>query len=179
MLARHRQHVVEQGDGSVHPARAAFVNRGVEHPLYSGIVHAACISAWRRLDNAEWHAQTGAMILVRTSGEVQGRPPSIEVAARDATWLAHRYDPGHDAVHFLPVARDVHARATFVTDQYLPKDLVPLIVRRREATAAMPPRAPLHISCSIRRSAARRCWRERLIARGGRWGSRNPSFSTI
>lgn len=84
------------------------------------------------------------MTLAPLSGGPHGRPPSIEVAARDATWLAHRYDPGHDAVHFLPVSRAVHARATFATDEYLPAGLVPLVVRRQDAIAAAPPHARLH-----------------------------------
>jgi hypothetical protein len=47
-------------------------------------------------------------------------PPSIEAAVADAAWLAHRYDPGHDAVHLLHVTREDHRRATFLTDEYLP-----------------------------------------------------------
>lgn len=84
------------------------------------------------------------MTLASLSSGPHGRPPSIEAAARDAAWLAHRYDPGHDAVHFLPVSREVHAQATFATDDYLPAGLVPLVVRRQDAIAAAPPRAPLH-----------------------------------
>jgi hypothetical protein len=71
-------------------------------------------------------------------------PPSVGEAVRDATWLAHRYDPGHDAVHLLPVPRDMHRSATFITDDHLPSDLRPLVVRRVDAMAADPPRAPLH-----------------------------------
>ena len=62
----------------------------------------------------------------------------------DATWLAHRYDPGHDAVRFLSVPREVHRRATFLTDEYLPAGPAPLLVPRRNAVAAMPETAPLH-----------------------------------
>lgn len=71
-------------------------------------------------------------------------PPSIAQAVRDAGWLAHRYDPGHDAVHLLPVPRDLHGRVTFLTDDYLPKGLEPLVVSRADAIAAAPPPAPLH-----------------------------------
>jgi hypothetical protein len=77
-------------------------------------------------------------------GGPHARPPSIAAAARDPTWLAHRYDPGHDAIHFLPVPRTVHAQATFATDEYLPAGLVPLVARRQDAMAAAPPRARLH-----------------------------------
>lgn len=73
-----------------------------------------------------------------------GLPPSIEAAARDATWLAHRFDPVHDAVHFLPVPRDLHRRATFLTDEYLPAGVAALPVRRQDAIAAAPETAPLH-----------------------------------
>lgn len=72
------------------------------------------------------------------------RPPSIAAAVGDAEWLAHRYDPGQDAVHFVPVTRAMHARATFITDDYLPAGLEPLVVRRRDAVAAAPPPAPVH-----------------------------------
>ena len=66
-------------------------------------------------------------------------PPSL-----GAEWLAHRYDPGEDAFHFLPAAREVHGAATFLTDEYLPAGLAPMSVRRADAVAAAPPAAPLH-----------------------------------
>jgi hypothetical protein len=65
-------------------------------------------------------------------------------AMRDAAWLAHRYDPQQDAVHFLPVPRAVHRASAFITDEFLPKGLAPLVVRRQDAVAAAPPAAPLH-----------------------------------
>jgi hypothetical protein len=65
-------------------------------------------------------------------------------AVRDPEWLAHRYDPEQDAVHFLPVPRAVHRASAFITDEYLPKGLAPLVVRRQDAVAAAPPAAPLH-----------------------------------
>ncbi|WP_034160854.1 hypothetical protein [Sphingomonas sp. ERG5] len=69
---------------------------------------------------------------------------SIAAATGDASWLAHRYDPGHDAVHLLPVPRAAHRKATFLTDEYLPDGLEPLVVRRSDAMRARPVRAPLH-----------------------------------
>lgn len=64
--------------------------------------------------------------------------------ARDAEWLAHRYDPGHDAVHFLPVSRAVHRTSIFLTREHLPDNLAPLILPRRAVMAAAPPAGPLH-----------------------------------
>ncbi|WP_294394729.1 hypothetical protein [uncultured Sphingomonas sp.] len=71
-------------------------------------------------------------------------PGSIADAAGNAAWLAHRYDPGEDAVHFLPVPRAVHRTATFLTDEYLGTDRTPLVVRRTDAMAAAAPPAPIH-----------------------------------
>ena len=69
-------------------------------------------------------------------------PASIEAAVRDPAWLAHRYDPGHDAVHLIHADRDARRRAPFLTDAELgPRD--PLVVRRRDATPPHPP-SPLH-----------------------------------
>ena len=71
-------------------------------------------------------------------------PPSIEAAVADAAWLAHRYDPGFDAVHLLPVPRETHRRVTFLTDDYLPAGPQPLVFRRSDAIAARPATAPIH-----------------------------------
>jgi hypothetical protein len=67
----------------------------------------------------------------------------ISGTARDADWFPHRYDPGHDAVHFRHLPRAVHRSATFLTDEYLPGG-EPRVIRRIDAIAANPPRAPLH-----------------------------------
>jgi len=69
---------------------------------------------------------------------------TIASAVKDATWLAHRYDPEADAVHLLPVPRATHDKVTFLTDQYLPEGLQPLVARRSEVVSAAPPAAPLH-----------------------------------
>ena len=72
--------------------------------------------------------------------------PSPGPAARivgDPAWLAHRYDPGHDAVHFRHVPRDTHRAVTFITDQYLPVG-DPVVLRRADALAASPGAAPVH-----------------------------------
>lgn len=61
-----------------------------------------------------------------------------------AAWLAHRYDPGHDAVHMLPVARERHAAVPFLTDEYLGGDAEPMVLRRSDATALAPQPGPVH-----------------------------------
>jgi hypothetical protein len=71
-------------------------------------------------------------------------PASIAAAVREAAWLAHRYDPGYDAVHLLPVPRAIHRGAIFLTDEYLPTGLQPLVVRRADAMADAPTPAPIH-----------------------------------
>jgi len=71
-------------------------------------------------------------------------PSPAAAAAGDANWLAHRYDPEHDAVHLLHVPRAEHREATFLTDEYLPQGLEPQVVRRRDAMSAAPAPAPLH-----------------------------------
>jgi len=62
----------------------------------------------------------------------------------DAAWLAHRFDPEHDAVHFKRVSRDMHRSATFITDEYLPADAATVVIRRGDAVAAAAPTAPMH-----------------------------------
>lgn len=74
--------------------------------------------------------------------------PTLSAAAaataRDAEWLAHRYDPVQDAVHLLPLPRAVHRTSIFLTKEHLPTDLEPLVLPRRAVMAASPPAAPLH-----------------------------------
>ena len=70
--------------------------------------------------------------------------PNVDAIARDATWLPHRYDPGHDSVHFVKVTREAHRAATFLTDDHLPTSSEPVVVRRAEAIAEASPPAPLH-----------------------------------
>lgn len=69
--------------------------------------------------------------------------PDIARTATDPLWFPHRYDPGHDAIHFRHLPRAVHRAATFLTDEYLPAG-DPLVIRRADAMAAAPARAPLH-----------------------------------
>ena len=71
-------------------------------------------------------------------------PPSISEAASDPLWLADRYDPGHDAVHFRRVTRAQHHAATFLTPDYLGEEKHPFVVRRADVMAVVPPPAPVH-----------------------------------
>ncbi|TPG10796.1 hypothetical protein [Sphingomonas oligophenolica] len=61
----------------------------------------------------------------------------------DPAWLAHRYDPEHDAVHFLRADRRARAAATFLIDAELPAD-APRIIARADAIVAAAPAAPIH-----------------------------------
>lgn len=68
--------------------------------------------------------------------------PPISAIVGDAAWLAHRYDPGHDAVHFRMVPRAARGGVPFLTDEYLGGPGEPAVIRRAESQNA--PRAPLH-----------------------------------
>ena len=72
---------------------------------------------------------------------------TVDIAAivRDATWVPHRYDPDHDAFHFVHVPRAGREGATFLTDEYLPKGLETVVIARADAVAAAPPPQPIHI----------------------------------
>lgn len=71
--------------------------------------------------------------------------PSVTAIVRDAGWLAHRYDPGHDAFHFRRVERDARAAIPFLTDLHLGDEAAPVVLRRSDCQAAAPPpHAPLH-----------------------------------
>lgn len=69
--------------------------------------------------------------------------PDPAAIVRDPTWLAHRYDPGHDAFQFRRVTRDAHRAATFLTDEYLGSD-APVAIGHADVLAARPGGAPLH-----------------------------------
>lgn len=70
--------------------------------------------------------------------------PNVATIARDATWLPHRYDPGHDSVHFVKVTREGHRAATFLTDEQLGPERRIVALPRREVLAALGPTAPIH-----------------------------------
>ncbi len=69
--------------------------------------------------------------------------PSFQTIMHDPQWLAHRYDPGHDAFHLRKVSRARRAEIPFLTDEYLESDR-PLIVRRTDAIEHAPPASPIH-----------------------------------
>lgn len=58
-------------------------------------------------------------------------------------WLAHRYDPQLDTIHFVHVDRQVRAAVPFLTDENLPQARNPVVRPRSEAAAGISP-APLH-----------------------------------
>jgi hypothetical protein len=59
-------------------------------------------------------------------------------------WLAHRYDPEQDAVHFVRADRAARRAIPFLTDEHLPSAAEPLVVRRRDALAVAPASSPIH-----------------------------------
>ncbi len=63
---------------------------------------------------------------------------------RDPAWLAHRYVESKDAIQFVQVPREEHARATFITEEHLTPDLPRLEFARRDVMALAPTPAPVH-----------------------------------
>ncbi len=70
--------------------------------------------------------------------------PRARRIAGDAAWLAHRYDPISDNVHFVRAGRDDHRAATFLTDEFLKAADRPEIISREAALAAAGASAPIH-----------------------------------
>ena len=71
--------------------------------------------------------------------------PSVTAIIDDTEWLAHRYDPGHDAFHFRRVTRDARARVPFLTDLHLGEENAPVVLRRTECrTAVSGAQLPVH-----------------------------------
>lgn len=70
--------------------------------------------------------------------------PALVQIIRDPLWFADRYDPGHDTFHFRRLPREAHREATFLTDEYLPAETAPVVIRRSDAIAAGAGRAPVH-----------------------------------
>lgn len=57
---------------------------------------------------------------------------SVPAIVDDAQWLAHRYDPGHDAFHFRKVERAERAAVPFLTDLHLGEEGAPVVLRRAD-----------------------------------------------
>lgn len=72
------------------------------------------------------------------------RNPAIAAIAGNPEWFPHRFDPEHDAVHFVDLPRRVHRAATFITDDYLPADAARMVVLRSDACANALAPGPIH-----------------------------------
>lgn len=68
--------------------------------------------------------------------------PTISAILDDAEWLAHRYDPSHDAFHFRRVSRVARTEVPFLTDEYLGTEEAPVILRRSDCLPTAS--APIH-----------------------------------
>lgn len=68
--------------------------------------------------------------------------PSFPVT--DPDWLAHRYDPARDCIHFVRVERERRAAIPFLTDEYIPDAARPQIVQRAGAVAAIHETGSIH-----------------------------------
>jgi len=76
-------------------------------------------------------------------GSMAAQPP-LQSLRLPPDWLAHRYDPQMDAVHFIRADRELRRTVPFLIDEHLPSAKEPLVVRRLEALAVAPPPAPVH-----------------------------------
>lgn len=125
------------------------LNRLVEQPQF--FARLAALPGLR--GGAEQHFQGGDRLVhapgsTTWSPTAQGdaldrqRPPfqksgmTAPTPALPADWLAHRYDPGHDAVHFIRADRALRRTVPFLTDENLPGAAEPLVVRREDALAS-------------------------------------------
>jgi hypothetical protein len=59
-------------------------------------------------------------------------------------WLAHRYDPDQDAVHFIRADRELRRTVPFLIDEHLASAGEPLTARRRDSLAVAAQPAPIH-----------------------------------
>ena len=83
--------------------------------------------------------------MLRASASTQTlAPASIAGLTGDAGWLAHRYDPEHDAVPFPADPRATHRTATFLPNDHLPNGPDAVVLSRASVMAAAPSAAPIH-----------------------------------
>ncbi len=69
---------------------------------------------------------------------------SAQHIIRDPAWLAHRYDPQFDAVHFVAAGRALRRRVPFLTDDEMKLDGEAVVIARPEALAEAAAPAPIH-----------------------------------
>jgi hypothetical protein len=101
----------------------------------------------RATERCVWQQRNAGIAAVRywrQNKTVTNKQPSIADIARDPLWLADRYDPQHDAVHFRHITRDQHRAATFLTDEYLGKSTDAVIIAREQALSTQGRLAPVH-----------------------------------
>lgn len=63
---------------------------------------------------------------------------TVRAVVGDPDWLAHRYDPGHDAFHYRHVPRARRSRVPFLTDDCLGPADDPRVLARADAAQAAP-----------------------------------------
>lgn len=63
---------------------------------------------------------------------------------RTPEWLAHRYDEGQDAVHFVHAPRALRRSVPFLTDEHLDATDAPTISKRSDALAGAGGASPTH-----------------------------------
>jgi hypothetical protein len=66
----------------------------------------------------------------------------LQAIVRHSDWLAHRFDPERDLIHYLPASREQRRAAVFLTDEYLAAAGKPVPVPRQAAIAAAAREAP-------------------------------------
>ena len=71
-------------------------------------------------------------------------PPPTETIVRDPAWLAHRYDPQYDAVHFVHADRELRRRVPFLTDSEMKLADGPVVIARADALSALRTPVPVH-----------------------------------
>ena len=69
---------------------------------------------------------------------------STTKTALDPDWLAHRYQPDGDMIHFVHAPRQVHQSATFISDEYLPQNLERKIISRTDLAVPTSADNPMH-----------------------------------
>ena len=68
----------------------------------------------------------------------------ISKTVRDPSWLAHRYEPDNDAIHFISAPREVRRSVPFLTDEYLKTSGTARPIARADALAIAANANPVH-----------------------------------